>query len=611
MKQILTFTTFVALSMAFLSSSSVLIAAGPSELETAQRVDSQLVTFFNEEGAKPTPLANDEDFLRRITLDLAGTIPSPKDATLFGIDPNPNKRKELIDELLRSPAYAQLWGRYWREVVTSRATEARVRLAVPAFEKWLIEQFEQNRPWDEITREMLTATGSVSEEGATGLIFSHTGQPQELAAEVSRIFMGIQMSCANCHDHPTDSWKREQFHELAAFFPRLTVRRTEPNNIRSFAVMSYQAPRRQRGQDFSPERLFQGLDRNRDGEIEKSEARGPLSQRFDTLLATIDKNKNGKLSLKEFQEARRPANNVQPGRGESEYYMPDLDDPSSKGTLTEPAFFISEVNANVPSTGTDDLDRRDALADLVTAKSNPWFARAFVNRMWSEMLGQGFYMPIDDMGPERFASFEPVLETLANGFAENDYDVKWLMRTIANTKAYQRSMVSAGGELPSVSFAAAEPTRLRSDQIYNSFIEVLGAGDLTRQYRGQFRNNRQVSGRQDPARTAFSLLFNYDASTPQADIIGNVPQALFMMNSPQLEQFIRANGSTRLSRLLSTHTDDDDALSELYLLVLTREPSDRERTIAQKYIATSETRSTAYEDLMWSLMNSTEFLSKR
>ena len=161
-------------------------------------------------------LANDEDFLRRVSFDIAGKPPTPRQVTLFGLNPNPNKRAEMIKQLLDSPDYGKNWGSYWRDVLFLSATNMRSRIAAPVFEEWMAEQLNQNRPWDQIVTDLLTATGDAYENGETALMFAHGGEAEEVAAEACRIFLGIQIQCANCHDHPSDIWKREQFHELPA-----------------------------------------------------------------------------------------------------------------------------------------------------------------------------------------------------------------------------------------------------------------------------------------------------------------------------------------------------------------------------------------------------------
>jgi hypothetical protein len=267
----------------------------------------------------------------------------------------------------------------------------------------------------------------------------------------------------------------------------------------------------------------------------------------------------------------------------------------------QPVFF---VDGHKLGYGTSDDDRRAALAQHITSADNEWFSRAFVNRIWAELTGEGFYMPIDDLGPERTAQFPEALDLLADGFTDSGYDIQWLYRTIAGTLVYQRRLGSVGGP----EFAAS-PSRLRADQVYNSLTKVLGlerlSGDRGRRGFGPYAGGR------DPGRAAFQRLFGYDSSTPQADIVGSVPQALFLMNSPQVNNSLRGDGYSRLARTMRNHPDDRHAITELYLLVLSREPTHRELQINTDYIADVGRRTEAFEDILWCLINSTEFLSKR
>jgi hypothetical protein len=568
-----------------------------------------------------SPLADrtsDEDFLRRVSLDLAGTLPKPHEVTLFGLDPDAEKRSKLIDRLVESEEYARTWARYWQDVIFSSATDARSRLAQPIFENWMAEQLESGAGWHEIATALVTATGDVREDGATALMFAHGGMAAELAAETSRIFLGIQMQCANCHDHPTDGWKREQFHELAAFFPRIRVRQRQDVTPRTFEVVSLDvgSGRGRRGPGnagapfLNPERLLERLDKNDDGKISREEAQADpnFARMFDRLLPRYDSDRDGALSLRELRRVQ-PPQLAGRGFGQGEYMMPDLNNPSSRGTPVQPAFFLNDAK---PRRASSDQDRRQALARYLTAPDNEWFAKAFVNRMWAELLGQGFYMPIDDIGPERTADFPDVLDLLSRGFVANDYDIRWLLRTIAQTEAYQRTLPPTDASDSMLPFAAASPTRLRADQVYNALTQVLGPDALSGGRGGRGRGpGGGAFGRFGSGLTLFRQIFGFDPSTPQEDITGTVPQALFMMNSPQVNRAIRGFGDTRLSWILNRFDDDDEALAELYLLVLARGPSEAELEICREYIRDVGNRREAFEDVMWSLLNSSEFLTKR
>ena len=583
-------------------------AEKPSALATAQRIDTLIEGELTTANVTPAPLVNDDTFLRRATLDLAGTIPTPNQVTDFVLDPDPNKRGKLVDRLLKSDEYADIWASYWREVIFSRATEARARSMQDLFEAWMKDQLTKNTGWDKIATELLTATGSTKEDGDVALIYAHTGEPEELAAETARIFLGIQIQCANCHNHPYEKWTREDFHQFAAFFPRIQVR-PEPDNQGTFLVKSVDAAtgRQAMRANFNPAEAFVRMDQNRDGKVTKAEVAKVkfLADRFDQILALGDANKDGAMSKEEFEKVPRPDAN-QPGRGSAEHYMPDLDNPTAEGKLMQPVFFVNKAKIK---TGTDDMDRRETLAKYITAKNNPWFAKSFVNRIWAELVGQPFTDVVDDMGPGHEAQAQRVLDVLATDFVNSGHDIQWLYRVITHTNAYQRRLRTS--DVGEGAFAAASPTRLRSDQIYNSLVAILGEGLVPQARGGGMGGGAQQRFANQGGRKGFGNLFGFDPSTPQADIIGTVPQALFLMNQGGVNSAIRALGRTRLATLLTNNKDDHDALSELYLLVLSREPSKSEVEVNLAYLTSVGNRNESFEDILWSLLNSSEFITKR
>ena len=190
----------------------------------ATRVDELLQKELLQTADNLAPASDDATFLRRVSLDITGELPSLKEINQFSADPNPNKRADVVEKLLASEEYGRNWGRYWRDVIMYRRTEDRALIGANSLEKYLTEQLNTGTGWHKITTDLLTATGNVAEDGRNGLILAQQAETEETAAEVSRIFLGIQIQCAQCHDHPSDKWKREQFHELAAFVPRIRLR---------------------------------------------------------------------------------------------------------------------------------------------------------------------------------------------------------------------------------------------------------------------------------------------------------------------------------------------------------------------------------------------------
>jgi uncharacterized protein DUF1549/uncharacterized protein DUF1553 len=380
--------------------------AKPGAEQSARQIDRLLADEVFKSDTKLAPRVDDATFLRRVWLDIVGDIPTPEHVTAFLLDPAPDKRERVVRELLDDPQYGQNWARYWRDVILLRRLEDRAAIVSNALVVSLTEKFNQNESWDKIAAEFITATGDAKENGAIAIQLAQDGRTEETAAEMSRIFLGIQIQCCQCHDHPYDSWKREQFHEFAAFFPRIAVRPVLSPTRRTLEVVADDRPER-------PQR------RNADAE--------------------------GR-------------------RGQPEHFMPDLENPAARGTRMQPKFFLT--SAELPF-GTTDAQRRGAAARWMT--ENPWFATAFVNRLWSELVGEGFYEPIDDIGPERKASAPKAVELLRSRFAESGYDVKWLFRAICSTEAYQRES-RPRRESDGTPFVANIAQPLRSDQLYNALL---------------------------------------------------------------------------------------------------------------------------------------------
>jgi hypothetical protein len=583
-----------------------------SSNDVAAEIDRLIGSELQQSNVSVADRCSDEDFLRRVSFDLAGVPPLPHQITVFGLDPSPNKRSAAIDRLLDSREFAENWSSYWRDAIFMNATNQRARPAAQRFQAWMTEQLVEGKAWDEIVTALLTASGDVQENGATALLFAHDCQAEEVAAEASRLFLGIQMQCANCHDHPSDIWKRNQFHELAAYFPRIALRPVmEDGRIRSFEVVSVnqERPGPQAIRE-NADRIVAQLDRNKDGKVSKAEtqnaprAAGLLARAFDRLLEVGDADDDGMLSAKELKQIDPPA---MPNNGSTEHYMEDLKDPTSRGTVIQPKFFVDQSQ---PGQGLSDADRRAAAAKAFTDPANPWFAHAFVNRVWHELLGEAFYMPVDDLGPSRSPRYPQVLEVLSKGFVSSGYDIRWLLRTVALTEAYQRQIrpkaVSADESLP---FAAQVPTRLRADQLFNSLTVVLGLEEVT-PAAGPGALGGLYAAARSP-RQQFHQIFAYDPSTPQQDLSGNIQQALLLMNTNGLRAAISASGNTRLGQILRKFPDDQDAVSEVYLLTLGREPTDQELQLCQAYLQDVGRRAEAYEDLLWGLINTSEFVSKR
>ena len=430
------------------------------------------------------PLADDAAFLRRATFDLTGRPPEAKQVLAFVADKAKDKRAKLIEGLLETDEFARRWARFWRTVMFYNSSVPANRLDYAAFEDWLAGMFKQHAGWDQITARILAADGKKKEVGPDNFILACENKPTLLASETARVFMGVSIQCAECHHHPFDRWKREQFHELAAFFS--------------------------------------------------------------------------------------------PGK----YYMPDLGQPENKTEM--PARFL--LGETPPPNIKADARRVAVAAFLVYNPNNYWFARAYVNRIWSELVGDGFYA-VDSLGPDEDVTHKLIVNRMAYMFRNQQFDPRWPFRLIMNTRLYQRQIreLKSSGEL----FTAVRASRLRPDQVAQSLRRIVGNDKFAEQA---------------------EHIFVVDPSIPLADVEGSIQQSLFLMNNPALQAAIK---SGPLTQRLVKISSNDKLVEELYLDLLSRKPTAAEQRRSQEYLKTVANRTEATADLVWVLVNSTEFISRR
>jgi hypothetical protein len=477
------------------------------------------------ETADGDPISDDQ-FIRRVYLDLIGQLPSPADIKEFVAEPSPTKRAKLVDRLLALPQFGENWARYWHDAISYRNTAGRNREAPFEFQPWMAEQFNKNLGWDKIVTAILTANGK-SEDAPQGLLIAaHDMMPAEMAGETARLFMGLQISCAQCHDHPSDHWKRDQFHELAAFFGKVGVRRNAADMFRSAEIQ---------------EKRFGG-----------------------------------------------------------EYRKPNLENPTDPGMVTMPIFLTGQPALNRAS----DLERRRALAEFVTTPKNPLFAKAFVNRVWASFVGSPFTDAVDDVGEQMQPSLPKTFDALAKSFASSKYDVKRLMKTIVLSDAYQRQY-GASGEESSPKSSSSAPIRLASTQIFDALTWAVGDLGAPRNRLGggpRMQRNQSVG-------QMVETVFGFDPSSDAGEIEGSIPQALLLMNNPTIHARINASRSdTILAKVLKSHPANDDAIRALYLRVLARHPTEAELGRCRSFLAEVKSRGEAFEDILWALINTVEFL---
>ncbi|REK12413.1 MAG: DUF1549 domain-containing protein [Planctomycetota bacterium] len=505
--------------------------AADGEKPAARLTVEQLDALIQKQpGAAQQEVSQDDrGFLRRLSFDLIGRQPTLAEQQQFADESSDDKYDAAVDRLLASREFGENWANYWSDTIAYRVPPPELTyLNYKPLKHWLTKNFNVNTPWNQVVHELLTAKGKVDEVPAATFVGYHAGNATNLASETSRIFLGQQIGCAQCHDHPFDSWERRQFHEMAAFFAR---------------------------------------------------AKSKLSQNDGggTVVTSAEK---------------------------GEYLMPDMDDPRKKGSQMTPSF----LDGDSLDKGESDERRRAELAAWVTGRENPWFAKAFVNRIWARTMGRGFYEPVDDLGESQSPVWTDVHEALTGHFKATGYDVKDLFRLIATSDAYRRGVRTVDTDLP----ADQTPLRLRGDEVFAALavgIELPNIVPPKVEPTGAIRFPPPPKSTRDLVNDVFGA----DPSFSAVDAPRTMAQALWMMNNEQLQAQIDASpeSDTMLARLLAEETDDRAACRVLYERVLARKPTDDELRVACEHVESLGDRGAAFEDLLWSLVNSAEFTTRR
>ncbi|HLJ93901.1 MAG TPA: DUF1549 and DUF1553 domain-containing protein [Gemmataceae bacterium] len=484
----------------------------------ARHIDQAIDKRLDAEHIKPSPLADDAEFLRRVYLDITGVIPPANAAAAFLDSKDPNKRAKLIDELLASSAYGRHLADIWKSYLLPRTSDNRQLQAEPLM-RWLEENFNNNTPWNQFVSELITASGTQDKNGAVTYFLANP-TADKVTDSVSRLFLGVQLQCAQCHNHPFTKWKQTEYWGMAAFFTKVKTDR----------------PRQAARQGDSP-----GVSENAKGRAAK--------------LPETAKVVPAKFLLSE-----------EPKLDKSAPYRP-------------------------------------VLAKWLTSAENPFFARAMANRLWAHYFGRGIVDPVDDMHDGNPPSHPELLQELAGQFAAHDFDVKFLIRAICNSKTYQRTSKPTSKDDSGANLFAHMTIKVNSpEQLYDSLVAVVGApgNQAARPRQGANQNPNRAAPN---ARTVFVNFFqNEDGSDPTQYQAG-IPQALRLMNSPQL-----TGGGVVLEQALKTLHTPAQIIERLYLATLSRRPTAAESHHLLTFVHghAADPRK-AYRDVLWALLNSSEF----
>lgn len=504
---------------------SGLSGAALEPLALAERIDDYLRRAWEEAGIVPAAAADDAEIMRRLYLHIVGKIPTAAEARDFLDATAPDKRRQLVEELLSRAAFATHMASVWRELLLPGASNNPEAMGlIPPLETWLRLRLAEDTPYDRLVFELLTArlqappaTQALRDprRRASPASFYQYNEykPENLAANVARVFLGVQVQCAQCHDHPFARWKRTEFWSLAAFF-----------------------------------------------------------------------------TSEEITAAGGMALGGMPGRSVK---IPGLE----PETVVNAAF----LDGSLPDWNVEP-DSRAALAKWIIKLDNPYFARACVNRMWEHFFGRALLEPVDDLDAADSANLAPLLDLLAQQFAYHRYDLKYLVRTIVATQAYQRSSRAAADDPDALELFARMPVQhLTGDQLFDSLLAATGYRE--RQPRGQPFNLFNP----DTPRAVFRARFGNQTGR-RTDSQTSILQALALMNGRFVSEATDLDSGELLGAVAQApYLDTAGRIETLFLATLSRRPQPDELAELCGYVEQSDDKRAALADVYWALLNCAEF----
>lgn len=445
----------------------VIGADAPAEVSAARSAGHPVDVLLGAENAgvkaQATPLVNDLAFLRRITVDLIGRIPTPAEIDEYLAAPSVDRRTQVIDRLLSDGRFADRWTVFYADLMRLR-TGAEGGQAFLAF---VHKAVETGLPYDEMVRQLLIANGKANYTPEVGFILGDGADPMAMAGVTSQTFLGIRIACAQCHDHPFDVWKREDFYGLAAYFGK--TRRYENQFTRTI----YTTEMDQTTVLWPPEGVGKEADRKPmqpkfPFEIEKSAAEPAYIQRLTALRAE--------------QQQNKLAASKKSDKDQVDDLLAAADSTLEKATVTKPVDATGVLDENQKEVTKLQLaqgkyrasEQRSELAKLITNPRNRYFSRNLVNRVWAELVGRGFVDPVDDFSQNNKPSHPRTLDYLADEFVAGGYDLKNLVRIIVTSQTYQRDhLVNVDDPTRLVvenAFLATPPRRMISEALYDSIV---------------------------------------------------------------------------------------------------------------------------------------------
>ena len=565
-----------------------------------QSVDAQLFAerrsfidehVFNKLAAlriPPSPAADDAVFVRRVFLDTIGTLPTPSEVQTFLNDQNPGKRTALIDTLLKRPEFADYWTLILCDLLQNRKErdhDVRGSKGVRAMQAWVREQVETNRPWDEIARDVITASGDSVSQPQIGYYVVSIGEyrqveDSEVVSSVAQSFLGTRIGCAKCHNHPLERYTQDDYYHFAAYFGRMNFQRQESHKGATALIVATE---------------------------EEARVQKQITEKESRLKAMTEDqaNKQGaelESLQKQIAEVNQQLENERRQFAELTTRIPRVRQPRTNQQLAAQPLDRSETNI-APG-----QDPRELLAQWMTDPGNENFSGSMVNRLWRHFFAVGLVEPVDDLRISNPPSNRELWTALNQEFVSHKYDLRHIMRLILNSRTYQLSSATLKGNAAERGFYSHYYVRRLPAEV---FLDAISQSTLIPDsFPGYPVGMRAIQLPDSTVASPFLSMFGRServtacACERSGDV--TLPQLLHLQCGDGLAQkFDDPVG--RLKQIMNSFPDDKSAIEQIYLATLSRSPTTEEQASITAAFEGNEQREEAFRDLFWALLNTKEF----
>jgi hypothetical protein len=489
----------------------------PPAMQANNEIDMLVQQKLTKLRIVPAPLCDDTTFVRRVFLDVIGQLPTVTEVREFLADETLDKRARLVEQLLQRPEFPEVWAMTWAEVLRIESDQLQVK-GVHVFTRWLRESLRDGVPIDEVVRRMITASGSAYAVPEANYWVTATS-PKVLAENAAQTFLGIRLQCAQCHNHPFERWRMDDYYGFAAFFGQ--VGRKQGDDPRDTII-------------------------------------------FNRGTGSVVNERNKSVATPQFLGGDAP-----------------------------------KLAAGV--------DRRTALAEWLTSAKNPWFAKNIANRVWARFFGRGLVQPVDDVRVSNPPSHPALHRRLGEKLAAANFDIRELIREICASATYQSAQHP--NEPPAATYAGMAPRRLSAEQMLDAIGTIT---EIDTKFRGLPLGQSAVQIVDADSGNRFLNLFGRpdreSSCTCDRREEPTLNQVLHLINGETIEAKLR-DAKSRVGRLLKQQSSPEQILEELFLATYARLPRQEEveRVMLCIQQAGDKLRE-AWDDVLWSMFNSKEFL---